>query len=78
MIDNLLIVNLSLFSLSLFLHSLQLEYYNDLSTTAAIENIKPVMTYLHNESSRRFLDDLLHFREDVFRIVDNESFVKIN
>uniref|UniRef100_A0A1I8PUP4 Flavin-containing monooxygenase n=1 Tax=Stomoxys calcitrans TaxID=35570 RepID=A0A1I8PUP4_STOCA len=56
----------------------QLDYYNDLAETAAIENIKPVMTYLHNESSRRFLDDLLHFREDVFRIVDNESFVKIN
>ncbi|XP_061391053.1 senecionine N-oxygenase-like [Musca vetustissima] len=56
----------------------QIHYYNDLAKTAAIENIKPVMTYLHNESSRRFLDDLLHFREDVFRIVDNESFVKIN
>ncbi|XP_075155555.1 flavin-containing monooxygenase 1 [Haematobia irritans] len=56
----------------------QIDYYNDLAETAAIENIKPVMTYLHNESSRRFLDDLLHFRDDVFRIVDNENFEKIN
>ncbi|XP_037807056.1 senecionine N-oxygenase [Lucilia sericata] len=53
-------------------------YYDDLAETAHIENIKPVMTALHNESSRRFLDDLLHFREDIFRIVDDKEFVKIN
>ncbi|XP_065367668.1 senecionine N-oxygenase [Calliphora vicina] len=53
-------------------------YYNDLAETAHIENIKPVMTALHNESSRRFLDDLLHFRDDVFRIVDDKEFIKLN
>ncbi|XP_058465155.1 senecionine N-oxygenase-like [Malaya genurostris] len=50
------------------------EYYKDLAETAALEPIKPVMTKLHNESSQRFNDDLLNFRRDVFRIVDDQSF----
>uniref|UniRef100_A0A1B0B9Z9 Flavin-containing monooxygenase n=1 Tax=Glossina palpalis gambiensis TaxID=67801 RepID=A0A1B0B9Z9_9MUSC len=53
-------------------------YYTDLAKTADIEDIKPVMTLLHNESSRRFMDDLLHFRDDIFRIVDDNHFIKIN
>lgn len=56
----------------------QNQYYDDLAATADIENLKPVMTKLHNESSQRFLDDLVNFRKDIFRVVDNESFVKIN
>uniref|UniRef100_A0A182TSG8 Flavin-containing monooxygenase n=1 Tax=Anopheles melas TaxID=34690 RepID=A0A182TSG8_9DIPT len=49
-------------------------YYDDLAKTAQIETIPLVMTKLHNESSQRFVDDLIHFREDVFRIVDDEYF----
>ncbi|XP_037047361.1 senecionine N-oxygenase [Bradysia coprophila] len=54
------------------------KYYDDLSRTARIDNLKPVMTKLHNESSQRFLDDLVNFRKDIFRIVDDETFVKLN
>lgn len=56
----------------------QNEYYDDLARTAQIENVKPVMAKLHNESSQRFLDDLVNFRKDIFRIVDDETFVKLN
>uniref|UniRef100_A0A182QBZ2 Flavin-containing monooxygenase n=1 Tax=Anopheles farauti TaxID=69004 RepID=A0A182QBZ2_9DIPT len=49
-------------------------YYDDLAKTAEIETIAPVMTKLHNESSQRFVDDLIHFREDVFKIVDDDNF----
>lgn len=55
----------------------QNQYYDDLSSTAQIDNLKPVMTKLHNESSQRFLDDLVHFRKDIFRIIDDETFVKL-
>lgn len=55
----------------------QNKYYDDLSSTAQIDNLKPVMTKLHNESSQRFLDDLVHFRKDIFRIIDDETFVKL-
>lgn len=55
----------------------QNKYYSDLSTTAGIEPLKPVITKLHNESSQRFLDDLTHFRQDVFRILDDETFIKV-
>ncbi|XP_035895834.1 senecionine N-oxygenase-like [Anopheles stephensi] len=53
-------------------------YYDDLARTGNIETIAPVMTKLHNESSQRFVDDLIHFREDVFAIVDDEQFVYVN
>lgn len=54
------------------------KYYEDLSSLADIDAIKPVMTKLHNESSERFLDDLTNFRKDRYRILDDETFIKIN
>ncbi|KAK6634679.1 hypothetical protein RUM43_012080 [Polyplax serrata] len=56
---------------------LQMDYYNDLSETAKIEALPPVLTLLHNESSRRFLEDLNHFRNDNYIIVDNQNFKEI-
>jgi dimethylaniline monooxygenase (N-oxide forming) len=56
---------------------MQGNYYEDLANTAGIEKLPPVLTKLHNESSQRFLDDLCHYREDVYRIVDHENFVQI-
>ncbi|XP_049545337.1 senecionine N-oxygenase-like [Anopheles darlingi] len=53
------------------------QYYDDLAQTAGIKPIAPVMTKLHNESSQRFVDDLIHFRDDVFAIVDDEAFVAL-
>lgn len=61
----------------LHLFHLQNEYYDDLSKTAGIENLKPVMTKLHNDSCLRFLEDLANFRKDVYRIIDDETFIKI-
>ncbi|XP_037713560.1 senecionine N-oxygenase [Drosophila subpulchrella] len=56
----------------------QIDYFTDLSKTAGVKNIKPVMTKLHNESSKCFNENLRHFREDNFAIVDDETFVKLN
>ena len=53
-------------------------YYKELSSAADIEPIKNVMTKLHNFSSFRFLNDLINFRKDVFRILDDENFVQVN
>lgn len=55
----------------------QNKYYADLSQTAEIEPLKPVITKLHSQSSRRFLDDLTNFRKDIFRILDDETFIKL-
>lgn len=55
----------------------QTNYYDDLAKTAEIDNIKPVMTKLHEASAQRFLEDLTNFRKDVYRIVDDETFIKI-
>ncbi|XP_037946848.1 senecionine N-oxygenase isoform X2 [Teleopsis dalmanni] len=56
----------------------QMEYFTDLAETAEVTNIKEVMAKLHNESSERFLDDLLHFREDKFKLIDDFTFIKYN
>ncbi|XP_017124354.1 senecionine N-oxygenase [Drosophila elegans] len=56
----------------------QIYYFSDLAETAGVKNIKAVMTKLHNESSKCFNENLLHFREDNFEILDDETFVKIN
>lgn len=55
----------------------QHKYYDDLSTTAGIESLPNVISKLHNFSSLRFLDDLINFRKEVFRILDDETFIKI-
>uniref|UniRef100_A0A2M4A8U0 Flavin-containing monooxygenase n=1 Tax=Anopheles triannulatus TaxID=58253 RepID=A0A2M4A8U0_9DIPT len=53
-------------------------YYDDLAKTADIEPIKPVIHKLHKLSAFRFSEDLVNFRKDKFRIVDDETFVKVN
>lgn len=52
-------------------------YYDSLSSAADIQPLKPVISKLHNFSSTRFLDDLVNFRKEVFRIVDDETFVQV-
>ena len=54
------------------------DYYIDLADNAGLERLPPVLTKLHNESSQNFLDDLVHYREDRYRIVDSENFVQLN
>lgn len=55
----------------------QRNYFDDLANTAGISSLPPVLTLLHNESSMRFLDDLVHYREDRYRIVDDHKFVQL-
>lgn len=55
----------------------QNKYYDDLAKTAGISNIKPVITKLHNETCQRFLEDLTNFRKDIYRILDDETYIKI-
>lgn len=55
----------------------QNEYYDDLSKTAGIANIRPVITKMHKDTCLRFMDDLVNFRKDVYRIIDDENFIKI-
>lgn len=57
---------------------MQDEYYDSLSEAARLPRIPPVMTKLHNESSQRFLDDLVNYRNDVYRIIDDSTYVKVN
>lgn len=57
--------------------SKQQEYYTVLSSIADIKSLPPVMAKIHIESTERFADDLINFREEVFKIVDDNTFVKI-
>lgn len=57
---------------------LQHKYYEALASAAELKPLKPVIAKLHNFSSLRFLDDLINFRKEVFRILDDESFVKVS
>lgn len=52
-------------------------YYDSVAEAAGIEPLKPVLSKLHNFSSQRFLDDLVNFRKEVFRVVDDETFVQV-
>ncbi|XP_034936131.1 senecionine N-oxygenase-like [Chelonus insularis] len=54
------------------------KYYDDLANIAGITPLPPVLTKLHNESSMRFLDDLVHYREDHYKIVDDFNFIQLN
>lgn len=55
----------------------QNNYYDDLAKTAGIENLRPVMIKLHDDSMDNFLNDFINFRKDVYRIIDDETFIKI-
>lgn len=55
----------------------QNQYYQDLAQIGGIEPLKPVITKLYKQTSRRFNSDVRHFREDVYRIIDDDNFIKI-
>ncbi|XP_078048296.1 senecionine N-oxygenase [Augochlora pura] len=52
-------------------------YYDDLAKTAGITPLPPVLTKLHNESSMRFLDNLTHYRERRYKIIDDYNFIQL-
>ena len=55
----------------------QNRYYDDLANTAGVVPLPPVLTKLHNDSSMRFLDDLVHYRQDRYKILDDENFIQL-
>ncbi|CAG9766253.1 unnamed protein product [Ceutorhynchus assimilis] len=56
----------------------QQSYYNDLAEDADTAPIPPVLVKLRDLSVQRLYDDLINFREDQYRIVDENSFVKVS
>lgn len=52
-------------------------YYDSLADAGRLPRIPPVLTKLHNDSSQRFLDDLVGYRNDVYRIIDDNTYLKI-
>ncbi|XP_041783930.1 senecionine N-oxygenase-like [Anopheles merus] len=52
------------------------EYYQSLAHRAQIETIPKVMTDMHIDSGRRKKEDLQNYRNDIYRIVDENTFVK--
>lgn len=53
-------------------------YYDDLAGAADLVTIPNVIVKLRDESVKRLYDDLLNFREDRYKIVDEETFIKVH
>lgn len=56
----------------------QEKYYKELADAGDLLPLKPVITKLHNASRRHFLDELTTFRKKVYKIVDDENFVRLD
>lgn len=50
------------------------EYFNDLATTANIENIPEVFMKIYDDSGTRRINFPTMYRNDVYTIVDDEHF----
>lgn len=58
--------------------NLQGDYYKELAILGNLPPLPPVMADLHTFASDRQLNDLKGFREDVYRIIDGNTFIKVN
>ncbi|CAD7012730.1 unnamed protein product [Ceratitis capitata] len=56
----------------------QYDYYEDLATTAGVTKLKPVITKLMKNCSRRYLFELDTYRQKRYRVVDDENFIGID
>ena len=56
---------------------IQGQYYEELKQLSGLDGIPLVMTKIHNDSSDRFLDDLVNYRNDIYTIIDDENFVRL-
>ncbi|RZC35063.1 FMO-like and/or Pyr redox 2 domain containing protein, partial [Asbolus verrucosus] len=59
-----------------FLGPEQQSYYDDLATTADIKSVAPLFSKLYIEALNRFYNDFQNFREDRYKIIDDESYVR--
>ncbi|XP_049869538.1 senecionine N-oxygenase isoform X2 [Pectinophora gossypiella] len=53
----------------------QADYYVTLAEESGASPLPAVFTKVHNDSSQKFLDDLTHYRDDIYRIIDDDNFV---
>lgn len=56
----------------------QFDYYEDLAKQAKTTPIPPVIVKLRDESVKRLYDDLINFRDDNYKILNDNTFVKVN
>lgn len=52
----------------------QTKYYEDLAETAGLQPIRPVIMALFEESMRRRLASVQHYREDDFEVINDDEF----
>lgn len=52
-------------------------YYKDLAADAKTDPIAPVIIKLRELSVKRLYDDLLNFREDRYKIIDENNYIKV-
>lgn len=56
----------------------QQQYYDELANMAKTAPIPPVMVKLRDESVKRLYSDLTTFREDKYKIVNKDIFIKVH
>ncbi|XP_049964048.1 uncharacterized protein LOC126484543 [Schistocerca serialis cubense] len=52
-------------------------FYRELAAVGRVAPLPPVLAKLHDESSRRFLEDLPGYRRDVYRLLDDHNYVQL-
>lgn len=52
----------------------QEKYYASLAAEAKTKNLPSVLTKIREESSERFLHNLKHYRQDVYKIIDDNTY----
>lgn len=57
---------------------LQENYYKSLSDEANTMNLPSVLTMIRDESSNRFLHNIQNYRNDVYKIVDDKTYIIIS
>ncbi|GBP83824.1 hypothetical protein EVAR_64749_1 [Eumeta japonica] len=50
------------------------KYYASLATEAGTKNLPSVITKIREESSIRFLHNLQHYRKDVYKVIDDDTY----
>lgn len=55
----------------------QEKYYKELADAGDLTPLKPVITKLHNATRRHFLDELTTFRTKVYKIIDDDNFIRL-
>lgn len=56
---------------------MQGDYYRQLAEQADLQPLPPVFASLHNYSSQRQIDNLVSFRDDVYKLIDSKTFLKV-